>query len=162
VIAGGVPEASAAYAARLRVRRDGIACAGRIHFVGPVPAEAMPALYAASEMFVLPSLEETFGLPLVEAMGAGVPVVTSDWSLSPRRGENLVNPGPEICGPAAEFFDPTDAGSLEQAMRRVLSDPARRAEMVREGRARASAFSWDRAADSFAVIFGEAARRSEK
>jgi glycosyltransferase involved in cell wall biosynthesis len=159
VIAGGAPDVSTAYAARLRDIRDAMPCAARIHFVGAVPSPAMSALYAAAELFVLPSLEETFGLPLVEAMGAGVPVVASDWRLATRGGLGIVNAGPEICGETAEYFDPTDPGSLERAMRRVLSDPVRRSAMAREGPERAAGYSWERAAESFAGILEAAARR---
>jgi glycosyltransferase involved in cell wall biosynthesis len=153
VIVGGSSKASSGYVERLLARRGRLASRDRVHFVGSVPASAMPAVYAAAELFVLPSLEETFGLPLVEAMGAGVPVVVSDWRLSARGDLDRTNVGPEICGPAAEFFDPTDFRSLTRALGRVLGDGARREDMMRAGRVRARAFSWERAARSLLVIF---------
>lgn len=156
VVVGGSPKASSGYVGRLLARRDRLASRDRVHFVGSVPAPAMPAIYAAAELFVLPSLEETFGLPLVEAMGAGVPVVVSDWRLSARGELDRTNVGPEICGPAAEFFDPMDFRSLTRAMGRVLGNDPRREEMVRAGRVRARAFSWERAARSLLEIFEQA------
>jgi glycosyltransferase involved in cell wall biosynthesis len=156
VIIGGSSNASSGYVGRLLARRAQLASRERVHFVGSVPAPAMPAVYAAAELFVLPSLEETFGLPLVEAMGAGVPVVVSDWRLSARGELDRTNVGPEICGPAAEFFDPTDFRSLTRAVGRVLGDDARREEMKRAGRVRARTFSWERAARSLLEIFEQA------
>jgi glycosyltransferase involved in cell wall biosynthesis len=155
VVVGGSSSASSGYLERLLALRERLACRDRVHLLGSVAARAMPAVYAAAELFVLPSLEETFGIPLVEAMGAGVPVVVSDWRLSGQSERDRTNVGPEICGEAAEFFDPTDFRSLARAMDRVLGDGARREEMVTAGRARARTFSWRRAARSFLEIFGQ-------
>jgi glycosyltransferase involved in cell wall biosynthesis len=152
----GSLEASPPYARRLLQLRDGRACRDRVHFIGSLPHQALPEVYRRAELFVFPSLEETFGLPLVEAMGAGVPVVVSDWRLA-RGGEHgRTNAGPEICGPMAEYFDPTEPDSLVAAMRRVLGDPARRDELVRTGPERAAEFSWSRAATALRAICEDA------
>ncbi len=157
VVVGGSPKGSSSYLRKLRTRRDQLGCRDRVHFVGSVPGAAMSGIYGAAELFVLPTLEETFGLPLVEAMGAGVPVVVSDWRMNADGQAGRTNVGPEICETAAEFFDPVDAGSLVRALDRVLGNSLRRDEMVRAGRARARLFSWDRAARSLLAIFDEVA-----
>ena len=72
----------------------------------------------------------------------------------------MANVGPEICGEAAEFFDPTEATSLLEAMRRLLRDPARREELIRAGRARAQEFSWQRSAAALLSVFEEASPTS--
>ena len=89
-------------------------------------------------------------------MGVGVPVVVSDWRLARGGDRDRVNVGPEICGEAAEFFDPTNSASLVEAMRGVLTESARRDELIRMGRARAREFSWDKAAAALLTIFEEA------
>ncbi len=157
VVVGGTPGGSLSYVRGLLARREQLTCRDRVHFVGSVPGAAMPEVYRTAEVFVLPSLEETFGLPLVEAMGAGVPVVVSDWRLNPAGEEGRTNVGPEICGEAAEFFDPMDFRSLVRAIDRVIGNPARRDEMVQAGRARARVFSWDRAAHLLLGIFDDVA-----
>jgi len=157
VIVGNPPTASSRYARHLLDVRAQRACRDRVHFVGRLPHPALLAVYRAAELFVFPSLEETFGLPLVEAMGAGVPVVAGDWRLNPGGEHGRTNVGPEICGTAAEFFDPTDAASLVRAMGRLLADPTRRDELARAGRIRARAFSWKKAAAALLAIFEHAA-----
>lgn len=156
VIAGGVDPASE-YGRRLRQRHEQLRHAARMQFVGRIPYPAIAAVYRRADLFALPSLEETFGLPLVEAMGAGVPVVASDWRLNAAGERGRTNVGPEICGTVAEFFDPEDARSMVAAMRRVLETPARRSQLAAEGPARAAEFSWRRAADDLLAVLDEAA-----
>lgn len=152
----GSLEASPSYARHLLRLRDGLACRNRVHFMGSLPHSALLGIYRRADLFVFPSLEETFGLPLVEAMGAGVPVVVSDWRLA-RGGEyGRTNVGPEICGGVAEYFDPTAAASLVAAVRRVLDDPARRDELAGAGPARAARFSWSIAAAGLLAVCEEA------
>jgi glycosyltransferase involved in cell wall biosynthesis len=90
-------------------------------------------------------------------MGAGVPVVVSDWRRAPGGEAGRTNVGPEICGDAAEFFDPTDPAALCRALARLLDDPARKAALGRAGPPRAAAFSWSKAAAAFLAIFEEVA-----
>jgi glycosyltransferase involved in cell wall biosynthesis len=89
-------------------------------------------------------------------MGAGAPLVVSDWRLAPGGERERFNVGPEICGEAAEFFDPTSAASLVEAMRRVLFNHVRRDELVKMGQVQAGKFSWDDAAAALLAIFEEA------
>lgn len=156
VIAGGQKDMSSEYARHLLAIRERLPCSERIHFVGSLPHQMLLPLYKGADLFVFPSLEETFGLPLVEAMGAGVPVVVSDWRLAPGGEQDRFNVGPEICGEAAEFFDPTSPVSLVEAMRRVLANQVKRDELIRMGQVRVKEFSWDKAAATLIAIFEEA------
>lgn len=157
LVVGGEKDMSSNYARHVLAVRDNLACSERIHFVGSLPNHMLPPVYMGAELFVFPSLEETFGMPLVEAMGSGLPLVVSDWRLAPGGEGDRLNVGPEICGGAAEFFEPTNAGSLVEAMRRVLFNPSRRAELIRIGQVRVKEFSWDKAAAALVSIFEEAA-----
>jgi glycosyltransferase involved in cell wall biosynthesis len=155
VIVGGRPPSSRRYVRSLEALRARLPCAGRIRFVGARRPDVLAGVYRRADLFVLPSLEETFGLPLVEAMGAAVPVAVGDWRLAPGGEAGRTNVGPEICGDAAELFDPTDPESMADAMWRVLADPGRRDELARAGPARARTFSWERAAGAMLEIFDE-------
>jgi glycosyltransferase involved in cell wall biosynthesis len=104
-------------------------------FAGYVPAEQLPYWYNAAELFVYPSLYEGFGLPPLEAMACGTPVMTSS-----------VSSLPEVVGRAGCLVDPLDAEALTYAMHRLLRDPDERAKMSEAGLARARAFSWRDAA----------------
>lgn len=121
--------------------------AGRIRFVGFVPAEELPALYAAADALALVSLWEGFGLPVLEAMAAGTPVLTSDRSSLP-----------EVAGDAAVLVDPEDTGAIASGLYRVLADGTLRESLVAKGRARAGTFTWERSAgqllDAVATILG--------
>lgn len=159
VVVGRTQEDATDYARRLRQRVGQLKWPERVQFIGHVPPAVMTNLYERADLFALPSLEETFGLPLVEAMGAGTPVVATDWRLHPGTGDGgRTNVAPEICGDAAEFFDPLNPVSLAGAMGRVLSDPAHRDELVRRGRAQAARFSWTRGAEQLLQVFEEAVR----
>jgi glycosyltransferase involved in cell wall biosynthesis len=111
-----------------------------VRFLGYQPDDTLAILYRLASLFVFPSLYEGFGLPPLEAMASGTPVVTSN-----------VSSLPEVTGDAAVLVDPHDAGSIEHGMRRVLTDPALAAEMSRLGLIRAREFSWER---SVARILG--------
>ena len=104
-----------------------------VRFLGFVPDATLAVLYRLASVFVFPSLSEGFGLPPLEAMAAGTPVITSN-----------VSSLPEVVGDAALLIDPMDAGAIADNIVRVLSDGALRADLVRRGLERAKAFSWDR------------------
>ncbi len=107
----------------------------RVHFLGRVPTADLPHLYNASQMLVLPSFYEGFGLPPLEAMACGVPVIVADTSAMP-----------EVVGDAALRVSPDDVEGFTVAMWRMLTDNALRAEMIAKGLKRVQCFSWERAA----------------
>jgi glycosyltransferase involved in cell wall biosynthesis len=108
---------------------------GEVVFTGYVPAGDLPALLSGARLFVFPSLYEGFGLPVLEAMSCGTPVVCSNASSLP-----------EVAGDAAVLVDPLDVEDLAMAMERVLSDEELRAELIERGFEQARKFSWERCA----------------
>jgi glycosyltransferase involved in cell wall biosynthesis len=107
----------------------------RVVFTGYVPEEDLPALYKGAEVFVFPSIYEGFGLPPLEAMACGTPVVCSSSSSLP-----------EVVGGAARMFDPFDTRSLVEALRAVIGNTRVQRSLQEAGNRRVAAFSWDRAA----------------
>ncbi len=113
-----------------------------VQFVGYVADEDLPALYNLADLFVYPSLYEGFGLPPLEAMACGIPVVCSNTSSLP-----------ETVGDAAITVAPTDVNSLSQAMEVGLFDFGRRAQAIERGRAQADKFGWAAAAEKLAAAY---------
>jgi glycosyltransferase involved in cell wall biosynthesis len=109
--------------------------ADMVRFLGPVGEEDKPALCSAATVFAFLSEYEGFGLPPLEAMACGTPVLASDRSSIP-----------EIVGEAGVLVDPSDDGAVVEALDRLLGDAAWRAELRARGLARAAAFSWERTA----------------
>jgi glycosyltransferase involved in cell wall biosynthesis len=103
-----------------------------VRFLGYLPDQTLAILYRLASVFVFPSLYEGFGLPPLEAMASGTPVVTSNLSSLP-----------EVTGNAAVLVDPYDVDSIVEGVERVLTDPELAAEMRRRGLIRARQFSWD-------------------
>ena len=103
----------------------------QVRFVGYVPAQDLPWWYNAADLFVYPSLYEGFGLPPLEAMACGTPVVTTTASSLP-----------EVVGDAALLVEPTDVDALAEAMSRALTDEPLREQMRETGLAQARNFSW--------------------
>jgi glycosyltransferase involved in cell wall biosynthesis len=123
-----------------RVRALGLD--GHVVFTGHVQDEDMPALLNAAEVFAFPSEFEGFGLPPLEAMACGIPVVCSDAASLP-----------EVVGDAGMLVSPWDVGPWIQAIDRLLGDPALRAGFGARGLARARRFSWDAAADRTLEVY---------
>ncbi len=119
----------------------------RIVFMGYVPDDDLPHWYQAATVFCYPSLYEGFGLPVLEAMACGVPVVTS-------RTSSL----PEVTGDAALLADPTDVRGLASALQSVLADDARRQAMSEAGIARSHVYSWEQTAAATLAVIRDAAR----
>ncbi len=109
--------------------------AKRIRALGYVERQVVERLYRTAAVLAFPSLDEGFGMPVLEAMSAGLPAVTSDRS-------GLV----EAAGDAALLVDPTDTEAMTVALRRALEDTNLRADIVNRGRQRAAQFTWKRAA----------------
>lgn len=120
---------------RLTAQIDRLGLADRVVFTGYVPDPDLVHLYNAAALHAFPSLEEGFGLPAVEAMQCGAPVVASD------RGSL-----PEIVGDAGRLFDPTDAEALRRTLAEVLEGDGVADRMRRCGLARARQFTWEEAA----------------
>jgi glycosyltransferase involved in cell wall biosynthesis len=113
----------------------------QVILTGFVEDNELAHLYRAASLLVIPSLEEGFGLPAVEAMACGTPVISSD------RGSL-----PEILGEAGRYFDPHRPQTMLEVFRDLLGNDALRSEMVRHGRARAEQFTWEKAATQFLSI----------
>lgn len=125
--------------------------ADRIRIVGHVPDEALACWYAGAALFVYPSLEEGFGLPPLEAMACGAPVVTSNTSALP-----------EVVGAAALTIEPTDVAGLALAIERVLTE-AGTADRLREaGLRRAQCFSWEAVARAYQRLYERVAAGRER
>ena len=153
IIAGAVHWAD--YYESLKAFRDQLPSRARIEFTESVPAETLQRLYANASLFVFPSVEETLGLPLLEAMGAGLPVAASDSTLGNRSSAQYFSPSREICGDAAVYFDPFDEGSIRDAMWNLLSDPALSNVLRERGKERVKQFTWQRTAQETAALFEE-------
>lgn len=123
---------------------DKLGLKASVHFLGAVPLEDLPGLYNAAEMLVYPSLYEGFGLPVVEAMACGIPVITSNLSSLP-----------EVAGDAALLVDPYNVAELAEVMARLLEDNKLRAEMVERGLKRAELFSWVKCASETLKTYRE-------
>jgi alpha-1,3-rhamnosyl/mannosyltransferase len=107
----------------------------RVRYLGYVPEPGLPALTRGATALVYPSLYEGFGLPVAQALAAGVPVVTSHTSSLP-----------EVAGPGGLLVDPRSASDLAAALNRLLEDPDLRRRLSAAGREHASEFRWDRCA----------------
>jgi glycosyltransferase involved in cell wall biosynthesis len=120
-----------------------------VHTLGHVDDDAgLRALYGGAEVFALPSLHETFGMPVLEAMACGTPVVVSNvYSL------------PEICGDAAELVDPRSTDAVAAGLRRVLAHPERAEELRSLGPRRAALFTWRRSAERHLEAYEAALER---
>jgi glycosyltransferase involved in cell wall biosynthesis len=118
----------------------------RVHWVGLIPDADLPAFYAGATCFVYPSLFEGFGLPLLEAMACGCPVVSSDRTACP-----------EVVSTAGLLVDPEDVVAIATAIARVLDDEALRADLRQSGLARSRLFTWRESARQTLGVLREAA-----
>jgi alpha-1,3-rhamnosyl/mannosyltransferase len=121
------------------------AAAGSARYLGHVSREDLAALVAGCAAFVMPSLYEGFGLPVLEAMASGVPVVTS-------RGGALE----EVAADAAVLIDPLDRDAIAAGIEKVLEDSALRETLVQKGFARAAQFTWERTARETLAVYEQA------
>jgi glycosyltransferase involved in cell wall biosynthesis len=119
---------------------------GDVIWPGFVSDDDLGVLLSAATLFVYPSLYEGFGLPVLEAMACGAPVVTSN-----------VSSLPEVAGDAALLVDPTNPQQIADALNRLLSDPARRADLAARGEVRWRTFSFARMAEEYRRIYAELA-----
>lgn len=113
-----------------------------VHFIGFVDDEDLPALYKGAVCLAFPSLYEGFGLPVLEAMASGIPVLTSN-----------VSSLPEVAGDAAITVDPYDVDAITDGLERLISDTSLRDNLIRKGLARASNFTWEKSATQLLNIY---------
>jgi len=128
-------------AAEIRARIEASPARERIRCLGYVDRATLDGLYQTAAALVFPSLEEGFGIPVLEAMAAGLPVVTSNRSGTA-----------EAAGDAAVLVDPTDVEAIRAGIERALGDAA---DLIRKGRERAAQFTWPRAARETLAVYRE-------
>jgi glycosyltransferase involved in cell wall biosynthesis len=116
-----------------------------VRWLGYLPQPELEAVYRAASIFVYPSLYEGFGLPVLEAMARGIPVVTSDSSSMREMGEGV-----------AMLVDPTDARELGKALRRLIYNEGMRGELAEKGLERAAEYPWQRTVDLTWEAYGDA------
>jgi glycosyltransferase involved in cell wall biosynthesis len=117
-----------------------------VRFVGYAPLSELPALYQLAQAVTFPSLDEGFGLPVLEAFAAGTPVITSTAGAIP-----------EVAGEAALLIEPEDDAALAEHLRRILEDPDLRERQIAAGRARAELFSWSASAAAHREVYASVA-----
>lgn len=121
---------------------DALGVRDLVHFVGFVTPGELGAIYRMARMMVFPSLFEGWGLPILEALTAGLPLACSNVTCLPA-----------ITAGAAELFDPSDSAAIADAMVRVWQDDRLRGRLIADGRARAACFSWDHTARMFRACY---------
>jgi glycosyltransferase involved in cell wall biosynthesis len=126
----GLDPAAQAYFGKL-AQQYGLNLGNDVILLGFVSERELAALYAGATLLLYPSLYEGFGLPVLEAMACGTPVITSNTSSIP-----------EIAGEAALLIDPTDITAMSNAMQRLIDEPNLRQQLIESGRVRASQFNW--------------------
>lgn len=119
-------------------------------FTGHIPDTEIACVYSGAIAFLFPSLYEGFGLPVLEAMQCGVPVIASNTTSLP-----------EVVGRAGILVDPTDQDALCQAMVQLYQNPALGQQLRQQGLTRAQQFSWSRCADTVAAVYHQIVRQSQ-
>jgi alpha-1,3-rhamnosyl/mannosyltransferase len=127
---------------KIRQRAEQLGIGDHVKLLGHVAEEALPAVYQGSELFLYPTLYEGFGLPVIEAMASGVPVITSN-------GSSLK----EIAEGYAHLVDPLDVDAIADAIGQCMSDPDHRASLAKLGRRRAEDFHWRRTAERTLEVY---------
>jgi glycosyltransferase involved in cell wall biosynthesis len=117
-------------------------------FTGVVDGEDLPFLYSGAEVFIFPSLSEGFGIPVIEAMACGTPVVASNRTSIP-----------EIAGNAALLVDPLNIDEMAGAIHAVLSKSSLRQQLIKKGLERAKVFSWKKTARGTLDLYQELGSR---
>jgi glycosyltransferase involved in cell wall biosynthesis len=139
---------SAGYgAAEIASRIDAARSRERIRVLGYLPRAELADWYARAKIFAFPSLDEGFGMPVLEAMAAGTPVIASNRAAIP-----------EVAGNAAWLVDPEDTEELAGAMVALTQDAERRAELSRRGLKQAAKFTWAEAIEKTWQVYLELAR----
>jgi len=132
------------YEVELLARAQRLGVENRFRLLGPVPYEQVVAYYRGALALVFPSMLETFGQPMLEAMLAGTPIVASEIPVFQELGKDV-----------ALFFPPDDPAALARSIDSLLADPASTAERVSRGRGRAASYSWQNSTDTLCAVFEE-------
>jgi len=117
---------------------------GNVIFTGQIREQDKAPLYSAATVFAFPSLYEGFGMPVLEAMACGTPVVTSNLSALP-----------EVAGDAGSLVDPYDTEAISNALAELLESQSRREELSRRGFVRAQRFTWHQVAEQTVKVYEE-------
>ena len=128
----------------LRQEVESLGLGDHVYFTGYIDEEDLPVIYSFCECFAFPSLYEGFGLPVLEAMACGAPVICSNRSSLP-----------EIAGDAAILFNPLDIDEMTAALQKILDDGSLRADLRQRGILQAQKFSWDKMAQEMLSLFRE-------
>ncbi|TMD40072.1 MAG: glycosyltransferase family 4 protein [Chloroflexi bacterium] len=139
------------HAAELRSAVEACGLSGRVAFTGYVTDQVLNVLYNRAQALVYPSLYEGFGLPVMEAMACGCPVIASNATAIP-----------EVAGDAALLVDPTSVASIAQAMRAVLQRPDLARDLRVRGIRQAAGYSWERTARQTQAIYDQVAREGRR
>jgi glycosyltransferase involved in cell wall biosynthesis len=147
-----LPGAPTDHEQELRVLADSLGVGDRVRFLSYISEQELEELYGAATCFVLPSLIEGFGLPVLEAMARDLPVACSNRPALP-----------EVVGNAAILFDPKDQQAVTRAIRELLEDADLRRKLIERGRERVRLFSWSRTAEATVASYERAvaARRGQ-
>lgn len=130
------------------IKKEGLK--DRIHVLGNVSDAELGVLYSSAKAFVFPSFSEGFGLPGLEAMAAGLPLLCSDIPVFH-----------EIYNDAPEYFNPRDANDIAQKLQRVLADNNLRLKMIKKGRIQASKYSWKKMAEETLGVYNKVLKGGE-
>jgi len=129
---------------KLLVEIDDVSLIDKIVLTGYVVNTDLPAIYAQSEIFLYPSLRESFGIPMLEAMSCGVPVITSNTSSMP-----------EVSGDAAHIIDPFKPEEITEGIIKILNDKSYKKELIKKGLERSKVFSWKNMATQVLGLYNE-------
>ena len=132
----------------LERRLEPLERSGHIRRLGYIPQDDLPLIYAGAWAFVFPSIYEGFGLPVLEAMSSGTPVLTSNCSSLP-----------EVAGDAALLVNPEDVDAITAGLERLLTDQEWRTGAIERGLQQAGRFSWERCVEETVAVYREALAR---
>lgn len=144
VLVGDTGDVFHTHVPELRAAVERFGLEGRVVFTGFVPDDDLAYLYSRAYVLAHPSLMEGFGLPPIEAMACGTPVISS-----------TAGSLPEVVGDAGLFFEPTDVGAIATAVQRIFEDPVGRDELAQTALRRAAQFTWANSARALLAAFGE-------
>ncbi len=135
---------------KIRQRAEQLGVGGRVHLLGHVEDEVLPAIYQGAQLFLYPTLYEGFGLPVVEAMASGLPVITSNTSALKEVAEGY-----------SQLVNPLDVKEMARVIAKCMSDSEYRDELAKLGKRRADDFRWARTAEQTLEVYQNALQPSE-